>query len=288
MVSAIAHAGLFRSRPRGGRLPDVIRLSGGSSTQINPIAGLRIRREQPPMECPEMSSVKRNTAWDLIIRVDSDFDYSKCALLVIDLQYLTASREHGAFKKVTDGGFGEEGEYAISRIENTVVPNVVRLAREMRARNLPVIFARVGSILGDGSDQTERHRRQGLTVALHERPAQILDTLGVEDGDLVITKSGSGCFTSTNLDHMLRNMGIRDLILTGMWTNSCVETTARNAGDLDYRAVIVEDCCVAMTENLHAHALQYMDNNWGAVKSTDEVIAQLGAVKPADRNPAGH
>jgi nicotinamidase-related amidase len=76
---------------------------------------------------------------------------------------------------------------------------------------------------------------------------------------------------------MLRNMGIRDVILTGMWTNSCVETTARHAGDLDYRAVIVEDCCVAMDEHLHKHALTYMDNNWGAVRSTDEVIASLKA-----------
>jgi nicotinamidase-related amidase len=116
-------------------------------------------------------------------------------------------------------------------------------------------------------------------VALDERPAQILEGLGVEKTDLIITKSGSGCFTSTNLDHMLRNMGIRDVILTGIWTNSCVETTARHAGDLDYRAVIVEDCCAAMTEKLHTHALEYMDNNWGVVRSTDEVVASLSAAK---------
>lgn len=226
-----------------------------------------------------MSSISRDNAWDLIIRVDSEFDYNKCALVVIDLQYLTASRECGAFKKVTDGGFGAEGEYAISRLEQTVVPNVARLAKAMRAKNLPVIFAGVGSLKGDGSDQTERHRKQGLTVALDERPAQILEGLGVEKTDLIITKSGSGCFTSTNLDHMLRNMGIRDVILTGIWTNSCVETTARHAGDLDYRAVIVEDCCAAMTEKLHTHALEYMDNNWGVVRSTDEVVASLSAAK---------
>jgi ureidoacrylate peracid hydrolase len=222
-----------------------------------------------------MGAASAGSAWDLIIRVEPDFDYSKCALVVIDLQYLTASREYGAFKKVKDGGFGNEGEYAISRIENTVVPNVARLAKAMREKSMPVFFARVGSIKGDGSDQTERHRKQGLTIALNDRAAEILDGLGRQENDVVITKSGSGCFTSTNLDHMLRNMGIRDLILTGMWTNSCVETTARHAGDLDYRVVLVEDCCVAMTEDLHNHALTYMDNNWGAVRSTEAVIASL-------------
>lgn len=225
-----------------------------------------------------MAEIKRDNAWDLIIRVDHEFDYSKCALLVIDLQYLCASREYGAFKKVKDGGFEGEGEYAISRIEETVVPNVVSIAKEVRERGMPVIFARVGSISGDGSDQTARHRKQGLTVKLNERPAQILEELQMEPTDIVITKSGSGCFTSTNLDHVLRNMGIQDLIITGIWTNSCVETTTRHAGDLDYRVIVVEDCCVAMTKKLHDHALEYLDNNFAAVKSTEEVLSGLRSV----------
>lgn len=216
-------------------------------------------------------------AWDVIIRVpEGRFDYEKCALIVIDLQYLTASRHYGAFKKVADCGLGEGGEYAISRLENTVVPNVAKLADAMRAKGHPVIFARCGSLTGDGSDQTRRHREQGLICSLDQKEAQILKELRVQAGDLVITKSGSGCFTSTNLDHMLRNMGIKDIILTGIWTNSCVETTSRNAGDLDYRTVIVEDCCASMTKDLHDHALSYLDKNWADVRSTQEVIEALG------------
>ena len=215
-------------------------------------------------------------AWDAIIRVpEGRFNYDKCALIIIDLQYMTASRQYGAFKKLTDRGLGDGGEYAISRIENIVVPNVAKLCAAMRRRSHPVIYARVGSLKGDGSDQTRRHREQGLTISLDQREAQILDEIAPQKGDIVLTKSGSGCFTSTNLDHILNNMGIADVILTGIWTNSCVETTSRHAGDLDYRQVIVEDCCTAITKELHDHALAYMDRNWADVRSCADVLKSL-------------
>jgi nicotinamidase-related amidase len=223
-----------------------------------------------------MSQRNFEQAWNVIIRVpETEFNYRSAALVVIDLQYLTASRKFGAFKKLADRGYMDEGEYAISRIESLIVPNVRKVAAAMRALTLPVIFVRCASVRGDGSDQTERHRQQGLVCSINQREAQILDELEVQPTDVVLTKSGSGCFTSTNLDHMLRNMGIRDLILTGMWTNSCVETTARNAGDLDYRVVIVEDACVAMNEKLHHHALEYLDNNFAMIRSTEQVIRSL-------------
>lgn len=214
-----------------------------------------------------------NKAWDLIIRVpEPRVDYEKSALVVIDLQYNFASRDHGLFKRVADAGLMDEAMYAINRFEEFAIPNTRRLADTMRAAGRPIVWCRCASIRGDGSDQTRRHRAQGLICPVWERGADIIDELGVQQGDIVLTKSGSGCFTSTNLDHILRNMDVTGVVLTGCWTNSCVETTARHAGDLDYDVVIVEDAVVAMTERIHDHALEYMDNNWGRVQSTDEVI----------------
>lgn len=217
-----------------------------------------------------------DAAWNAIIRVpESQFNYSNSALVIIDLQYMTASREYGAFKKLKNLGHQDGAEYTISRIENTVVPNVNRIAGVMRAKGRPVIYVRCGSLKGDGSDQTRRHREQGLIAALDMPETQILREIAPAKGDIVLTKTGSGCFTSTNLDHMLRNMGVKDIILTGIWTNSCVETTARHGGDLDYRQVIVSDCCAAMTDNLHNHALTYLDKNFADVRTTAEVLSSL-------------
>ena len=233
-----------------------------------------------------MSATTTKAGWDKVIRVaEYNFDYNNSAMIVIDLQYNTASRDCGSFKRLAEEGHSD-CEYAISRIESVVVPNVRRLAEAMRAKGRPVFFFRVASIRGDGSDQTERHRRQGLVCSVESREAQILEELDVQPEDTVLTKSGSGCFTSTNLDHMLHNMKIQDIILTGMWTNSCVETTARHAGDLDYRAIIPEDCCVAFNQDLHDHALTYLDNNFAMVRSTDAVLAALEENTPATRSAA--
>jgi len=215
-------------------------------------------------------------AWESIIRVpEVVFDYARSALLIIDLQYLTASREHGMFKNLAERGIADAAEYAIARIEDLVVPNVARLAGAMRACGGPVFYARVASIRGDGSDQTRRHRAQGLVCRADSKESQILEEIAPQNSDILLTKSGSGCFTSTNLNHALGNMGVRSMIVVGMWTNSCVETTVRNAGDLDYDVVVVEDACVAMTRDNHRNALAYLDNNFCVVRSTEHVLAAL-------------
>src|SRR5947209_2343545 len=111
----------------------------------------------------ELSMSVEQEAWEQIIRVpEITLDYERAALLVIDLQNSFASREFGVFKRLVTGGLGAGGEYAISRIENTVVPNVQRLAAACRLASAPVVYARCASIRGDGSDQTARHRAQGL------------------------------------------------------------------------------------------------------------------------------
>jgi nicotinamidase-related amidase len=218
-------------------------------------------------------------AWNYIIRVpEVEADLARSALIVIDLQKLFASRTHGTFKRLSEDGLAAEAEYAISRIEQLVVPNVARLAEAFRGAGASVVYARCASLRGDGSDQTSRHRAQGLVCPVWDEGAEILDEIAPNTGDVVITKSGSGCFTSTNLDHMLRNMGVSTVVLCGMWTNSCVETTARHAGDLDYDVVIVEDACVAMTPENHDWALRYLGNNFGVVRSTSEVVAAMTEV----------
>jgi nicotinamidase-related amidase len=226
-----------------------------------------------------MENSPESKAWEYVIRVpEIEPDYDHAALLIIDLQYATASRDHGMFRKLREAGIGEASEYAMQRIETLVVPTVGRLAAAFRAASRPVIYARCASIRGDGSDQTARHRAQGLVYPVDSKEAQILDELEPQQGDIVLTKTGSGAFTSTNLDHLLGNQGANTLVVTGMWTNSCVETTVRHAGDLDYRVVVVEDACVAMTRENHANALAYLDNNFCTVKLADVVLDELGDV----------
>ena len=161
-------------------------------------------------------------------------------------------------------------------MEETVVPNVARLADAFRSLGAPVIHTRCVSLRGDGSDQTWRHRSFGLVCTLDSKDAEFLDEVAPQEGDIVLNKTGSSVFNSTNAEHLLRNMGITTIVVSGIFTNSCVEGTTRDAGDLDFRVLIAEDACAAMSPIGHRNALDYLDANFCHVRSTEEILVLLG------------
>jgi nicotinamidase-related amidase len=217
-------------------------------------------------------------AWHSVVRLpEFPVEPETTALVVIDLTYQQASREHGICKRIRDDGFGDDLDYYLTRMEGTVIPNVARLADGFRQLGAPVIYTRCVSLRGDGSDQTWRHRSFGLACTLDSKDAQILDEVAPQEGDIVLNKTGSSVFNSTNVEHLLRNMGITTLVVAGIFTNSCVEGTTRDAGDLDFRVLLAEDASAAMSPIGHKNALDYLDANFCHVKSTEEILALLGA-----------
>ena len=216
-------------------------------------------------------------AWHSVVRLpDFPVEPGATALVVIDLTYQQASRDYGLCKRIRDEGFGDDLAYYLKRIEQTVVPNVARLAEAFYRLGSPVLYTRCVSLRGDGSDQTWRHRSFGLVCTLDSKDAEILAEIAPQEGDIVLNKTGSSVFNSTNAEHLLRNMGITTLVVTGIFTNSCVEGTTRDAGDLDFRVLLAEDACAAMSERGHRNALDYLDANFCHVKPTDDILALLG------------
>jgi nicotinamidase-related amidase len=217
-------------------------------------------------------------AWHSVVRLpEFAVEVRSTALVVIDLTLQQASRHHGICRRIREDGLGDDLEYYLTRMEGTVVPNVARLADTFRQLGAPVIYTRCVSLRGDGSDQTWRHRSFGLVCSLDSEDAQILDEVAPQPGDILLDKTGSSVFNSTNAEHLLRNMGITTLVLTGIFTNSCVEGTTRDAGDLDFRVLIAEDACAAMSAVGHDNALAYLDANFCHVKPTEEILALIGS-----------
>jgi nicotinamidase-related amidase len=220
-------------------------------------------------------------SWYHLVQIpEFPIDWATTALVVIDLQYQQARRGFGLFKTLDGAGLSDDAEYAIGRIEEIVVPNVKRLIEAFREHGAPVIYTRCASLRGDGSDQTWRHRAFGLVCSVDSQDAQILDEIAPLDGDIVLTKSGSSPFNSTTIEHLLRNMGMTTVVMTGVWTNSCVESGTRDAGDRDFRVVLAEDCCAAMSPRGHKNALDYLDKNFCHVRSTDEILELLEVGAP--------
>jgi nicotinamidase-related amidase len=217
-------------------------------------------------------------AWQWIVHLpEFEIDVHASALVVIDLTYQQASPEYGICKRAIDAGYRDDLEYYLPRIEEVVVPSVQRLTDAFRRHSAPVFHTRCVSLRGDGSDQTWRHRSFGLACALGEKDAEFLEEIAPQPGDIVLNKTGSSVFNSTNFEHLLRNLGVSTIVVAGIFTNSCVEGTIRDAGDRDFRVLMAEDACAAMSQVGHENAIQYLDKNFCHVKPTEEIVAELEA-----------
>src|SRR5690606_35801753 len=107
------------------------------------------------------------------------------------------------------------------------------------------------------------------------REAQILDELAPMPGELVFSKTTGSSFNGTTLDYVLRSMGIRTLIMTGVMTSGCVESSVRDAKDLGYGVIVVSDACASWTEELHRASLRVMNEVFAKVMTSDEVVARM-------------
>lgn len=208
---------------------------------------------------------------------------SSTALMVIDMQNQCAHPDWGNGARAKAKGLTGEMDYYFSRLDEVVVPNTQRLLQECRNAKLPVVHVRVMGQAADGSDVSWRFKQRKSTLVLPDSPeAQFLESVAPAPGELVFNKTTSGVFHSTNADFVLRNMGIDTLIMTGVVTCGCVETSARTAADIGYRVILVEDACAAWSEEAHRNALLWLHTNYAVVQSTDETVAAIAqATKPA-------
>ena len=77
--------------------------------------------------------------------------------------------------------------------------------------------------------------------------AKVCDQIAPGEDEIVLTKTSSSVFISTNIDYVLRNLGVRQLVLCGVVTDQCVESAVRDACDLGYLVTLVPDACATMT-----------------------------------------
>jgi nicotinamidase-related amidase len=208
-----------------------------------------------------------------------DIDLETTALLIVDMQYSSASREHG-WGPSLGKDFPENWGYYFNRVEQLVIPNSLRLLNAFRQANARVIHLTLGPVLADQTDMTPDRRATGGTLQTLSSNVgtfehSILKELEPLDTELVINKTSRGAFNSSAIDQMLRNFCVRSLVLAGVSTSACVETTARDAADRGYRTIMVEDACAELDAASHDATLRQFAMRWGRVWTSDQVISEL-------------
>ncbi len=204
-------------------------------------------------------------------------DRRTVALVVVDMQYASGSRDHGLGRSLKARGQEALGAYRFDRIERTVVPTIQRLLAFFRARGLRLVYLTVGSELPDYSDLLPHMRAfaesAGNTRGNHEH--EILDALAPRPGEAVLNKTTMSAFHSSGFERLVRAWGVEQLVFTGISTNSCVEGTARDAVDRGFRGLLVEDGCGAASQSLHDATCANFARLLGRVASSAQVLTEL-------------
>lgn len=200
------------------------------------------------------------------------------ALLVIDMQYLDAAEGCGVFRDAEKAGIPLNYQrYYFNRLKTVVIPNIQRMLSAFRDRDMEVIHTRIQSLTHDGRDRSKGHKRLNLLASPGSREADFLDEVAPQGDEIVINKTASGVFSSTNINYVLKNIGVDSLIVCGVYTNECVETTVRDACDLGYLVTVVEDCCATVTPELHQASLATLRDRYARIHSVEQALKELFA-----------
>ena len=197
---------------------------------------------------------------------------AETALLCIDVQ------NYGLVPKATDA---ENARWApfYTRMREIVIPNLRALQDNFRHNGIDVIHARIACLLEDGRDRSLSQKMPGwnnLLMPSTSEESQIVTELAPQNGEIVVTKTTDSALTGTNLRLVLANMGIRNVIVTGIYTDQCVSSTVRSLADESFNVILVEDCCAAGTDELHRQELEIINMIYCHVLSSSELLEIMG------------
>ena len=190
----------------------------------------------------------------------------RTALLIIDLQKGLCGNDSLASEQAHS--------YLRQRLRNVVVPNGERLIGACRTAGVEVIYTVIECLTLDGRDRGLDYKISGLFAAKGSREAEVIEELAPLDNDIVIPKTSSSLFNSTNADYVLRNLGVEYLLIMGMVTDQCVETTIRDGCDRGYLMTVIEDACAAHSERRHEESLAGI-KGYCRQRTTGEIIEEL-------------
>ncbi len=209
-------------------------------------------------------------------------DPRRTALLSIDMQNAEWSpAQHAAAAQ--PGSPTARNLSFLDRIRDVLIPNQQRLQAAARAAGIEVIFTTIEAATLDGRDRSLDHKISGLFFPKGSWEAQVIPDVAPLPNEIVIPKTASGIFNSTNVEYVLRNLGIEYLVIYGICTDQCVECAVRDAADRGFLVTQISDACAAQEERRHRVSLDQMDGHYCRMRTTEQMIAEIAQVT----TPAG-
>ena len=199
---------------------------------------------------------------------------AQSALLFIDVQNFSAHRDGGEFKELEHDAFENSYGWFFKELETRVIPNMQAIQSACRDTRLEVMYTVIESLTLDGRDRSLDYKITGFNVPKGSWDGKVIDQIAPLSDEIVLPKGSSSVFVSTHIDYILRNLGVRQLVISGLLTDQCVESAIRDACDLGYLVTQVTDACLTMTEARHDNSINTIKGYCRQV-TTEELLKEL-------------
>ena len=196
------------------------------------------------------------------------------ALLFVDVQNFSANRQGAEFKDLPDAEFTEKYGWYFDMLNVTVIPNMQRIQHAARNAGVEVMYTTIESLTSDGRDRSLDYKITGFNVPKGSWDGKVIDQISPEEDEIVLPKSSSSVFVSTHIDYVLRNLGVKQLVISGLITDQCVESAVRDACDLGYLVTQVTDACLTYNQARHDNSI-YTIRGYCRQVTTQELVAEL-------------
>jgi nicotinamidase-related amidase len=191
------------------------------------------------------------------------FDAQRTCLLLIDVQ-----------NYVWNPDVAKRLPYFDSQVREVVLPNLRRLVDAFRRAGAEVMYIVIENLTKDGRDRSLDYKLSDFFVDKDSWEAKVVGIVAPADDDIVLPKTSSGVFNSTNIEYLLRNMGIETLVVTGFLTDQCVDHTIRDAADRGFYPICIADACASHSQVRHENALRAF-SGYCRTMTTVEILAEI-------------
>ena len=196
------------------------------------------------------------------------------ALLFVDVQNFSANRQGDEFKDLPDAEFTEKYGWYFDMLNVTVIPNMRRIQNAARKAGVEVMYTTIESLTRDGRDRSLDYKITGFNVPKGSWDGKVIDQISPEEDEIVLPKSSSSVFVSTHIDYVLRNLGVKQLVISGLITDQCVESAVRDACDLGYLVTQITDACLTYSQARQDNSI-YTIRGYCRQITTEELVAEL-------------
>ncbi|HEV8388339.1 MAG TPA: isochorismatase family cysteine hydrolase [Dongiaceae bacterium] len=173
------------------------------------------------------------------------FEAKRTCLLLIDTQNYVWNPE-----------VAKRQPYFDRQVREVVLPNLRKLIDAFHRVGAEVMYTVIENYTRDGRDRSLDYKLSKFFIAKGSWEAKVLDAIAPGNDDIILPKTSSSVFNSTNIEYLLRNIGIDTLVVTGFLTDQCVDHTARDAADRGFYPVCLPDACATHSEARHENALK--------------------------------